>query len=1281
MKDILQRVIKTAAYVAAGVVIFLAVAVGLFRLLLPRLPEYQDEIKVWASSAIGLDVEFSGMDARWGLSGPELKFYNAELLAPEAMTRIVAAGEVSIGVGLIRLIVDRKLVVDQIVVRDTTLEIRQDNSGVWWIQGTPAGALLPARVTPGGLGRVEVIGQDVTVQLLRPRDERPREFRIPRILARRSQERLTVDATINLPEELGDQVTVAATRLLRGGNNLARWDLILEAEDLLLGGWSDLLPTVTGELRGGRGDIDASFAYVDSSIETATAELDLADIIVADAPSAAVRGRLDFRNDDEGWLIAADRLRITTSAGLWPETSLHVETGTDADGRIIMLDARASYLNLNDYRLLMPWLESTVRSRLSGVNPSGVIRNFSATVSDLDTETPTFDVSAEFTDAGIAAEGRRPGVRGFSGTLRADRGGGRLEIRSTDLRVSAPEFLRSTVLLDDASGTVIWRRGDEGITMLSDSIVLRNSILDTVSNVEVSIKPDSAPVVDFISTVAVNDVAAATRYVPLKPTKEKLRNWFDTALQRGRIPNATVRLKGPIDRFPFDDGSGEFRVDASVRDVLMKYRPEWPVTELIAAEVVFDGSRLLSRENRSQSLGLDVVDARIEIADVRDPHLSIDAYATGTLEEMRRFAIQSPIGDALGGQLQRVRVDGDATVALDLDVPIRRWRTFTFSARVQSAGGEIAVAGLKPPLTDLSGAVTIRRDDIASEALGARFLGRPVVIDVRNAPESAPGYRALARIRGTAPAAELVAGFDLPLGDFLTGDFAYSGELRFPRGKQESPPPFQVVLDTDLAGLESRLPAPLAKAADAKLPVSATIEFPRGEDRIETSGTVGNLLAWTLGYLRDQSDWDFDRGVLAFGSGSTAAELIAADTRGLHLRGAIESFRLQDWFDLSRADEKQAGAADRIRSIDVVVGHLRILGQHLVDHRVRVDRSARDWLVQLDGADVIGSAFVPYDLDSGRAVVLDMERLVLPGDETSQGARRVDLDPRKVPPISIKAGEFALGERFFGSVDTEIERTADGLIAETLVTRDATFEIIGSGRWLVDASDPMGSRTSVTGTLTSTNIDETMRRLAYGPGIVGNDMALLFDVSWSGGPRHDFLDTLDGEVQVRLGSGQLDEVDPGAGRMFGLMSVVALPRRLALDFRDVFGKGFGFDTITGTFRIEDGDTYTCDLSLVGPAADIGIVGRASLVDRDYEQVAVVNASFGDALPVVGAVVAGPQVAAAMLIFSQIFKKPLQEVSQVYYAVRGSWDEPEIDSASADSFAASGRMAGCFPEDE
>ncbi|MEQ9561790.1 MAG: AsmA-like C-terminal region-containing protein, partial [Woeseiaceae bacterium] len=302
--------------------------------------------------------------------------------------------------------------------------------------------------------------------------------------------------------------------------------------------------------------------------------------------------------------------------------------------------------------------------------------------------------------------------------------------------------------------------------------------------------------------------------------------------------------------------------------------------------------------------------------------------------------------------------------------------------------------------------------------------------------------------------------------------------------------------------------------------------------------------------------------------------------------------------------------------------------------------------------------------------------LILPGREEPAVREAADIDPRNLPSIELRAEEFALGERNLGSVSAIFEKTPFGLESGNVAARDDTFTITGSAGWTVGEQDPSTRQSYVVAKLKSSDVAATMQRLNYEPGIEGQDMEIDFDLHWPGGPRQDYMSELDGNVGVRLGSGQLDDVEPGPGRVFGLMSIVALPRRLSLDFRDVLDKGFGFDEITGRFRLEDGVAYTCDLSLKGPAADVGIVGRAGLASRDYHQTAVVSANVGNTLPVVGAVVAGPQVAAALLIFSQIFKKPLQEMGQVYYAIEGSWDEPDVESTNAQHFAESSAMADC-----
>ena len=1273
MNAFLHRLFKFVAYTAAGVVILLAIAVGLFRLFLPRLTEYQDDIKGWASTAIGMEVEFSGMDARWGLSGPELQFYETELIRPDNQARVIAADEVSISVALTRLLIDRKLVIDRVVVADTSIELRQLDDGRWQVQGAAADELLNLRSgRPRGLSDIEVIGEDIRVFLLQPGDERPRIFDIPRTTTSIDENRIAVDADVQLSEDLGRQASVSATQLLTVPEEQRRWDVIVESTDVDLAGWSSLLPEVNWRFLSGSGDVDLSVAYARGQVQSASADIALTDVSLTTKEMFDVSGRLELNIASDGMLVAAEEFQLSTLTNDWPETSLRAEFSMDDEGHVAMMDVRASYLNLSDAGLLMPLLTTEQQQQLATYRPSGVVTDLIATVSEIDSESPSFDVAAELDRVGIAVVGNRPGIRGFSGVLRANRLGGRVEIRSTDMRLRIPEYLSVPLNIDLADGTVIWRRSGNKTTVLSDSIRIRNEFLDSSSNVQLEIDSDGAsPVIDLASTWSIANLAVAKQFIPQKIVKPKLYNWFQAALVKGSIPKGTTRFYGPLDKFPFDNDEGRLLLEGSVRNLIFKYQPRWPAAETSEMDVILDNTRLYSVTNRSTSAGNETVNANIEIADLRKPVLTIQSFSTGTLASIRAFSMQSPIDDVFGGQLERVSVSGEATFSLDLTIPLKDPKSFEFESRVNSNNGTLEVAGFPARVTDLIGSVTIARDNVSSEALGARFLGQDVSIDLATSDD--PRFSVVATTRGLATASGIIGELGVPLDGLISGATMYESRLLFPAGKQETRSPLTIQIDSNLEGLGLAFPEPVGKPSETTMQLRSDIRFLPGQDVIESAGFAENGVAWQVSFNRPEDAWDFDRGVVSIGG-----EVIApAETRGLHIRGNTSTVRLEDWLSLSRSGDKQVGTAERIRSIDLVVDDLYAVGQHLVGHSVRVDRSARDWLVQVDGDDVVGSVFVPYDFESGRAMVLEMERMHLPGDDEEATDEAPALDPRLLPPITVTAGDAALGDRYVGAVDIRMERVENGLEATLISTKDDTFEIAGTGRWVADESDPLGSRTSIKATFTSNNVVETMKRLNFAPGIDSKQMNAEIDLSWSGEPRAEFLDVLNGEVQVRFGSGQLEEVEPGVGRVFGLMSIVELPKRLSLDFRDVFSKGFGFDMIAGTFRIVDGESYTCDLSLEGSAADIGIVGRASLANRDYDQTAVVSVNVGNTLPIVGAVVAGPQAAAALLIFSQIFKKPLQEVGQVYYSISGSWDDPQTNSTDSADFASHGELAGCL----
>ena len=151
MFKLLTMFVKQLAMLAAVCIILLAIAVGAFRLLLPQLPTYQGQIKSWAQDALGVRVDFSRLDARWGLQGPELTFFDARVGgSPETPT--LAAERASIGISLLGLMTNRELLVDRVTLLGIDLLLERDPNGQFTLQQQPLVAGAGSRVT--GSGRI-----------------------------------------------------------------------------------------------------------------------------------------------------------------------------------------------------------------------------------------------------------------------------------------------------------------------------------------------------------------------------------------------------------------------------------------------------------------------------------------------------------------------------------------------------------------------------------------------------------------------------------------------------------------------------------------------------------------------------------------------------------------------------------------------------------------------------------------------------------------------------------------------------------------------------------------------------------------------------------------------------------------------------------------------------------------------------------------------------------------------------------------------------------------------
>jgi uncharacterized protein YhdP len=269
-------------------------------------------------------------------------------------------------------------------------------------------------------------------------------------------------------------------------------------------------------------------------------------------------------------------------------------------------------------------------------------------------------------------------------------------------------------------------------------------------------------------------------------------------------------------------------------------------------------------------------------------------------------------------------------------------------------------------------------------------------------------------------------------------------------------------------------------------------------------------------------------------------------------------------------------------------------------------------------------------------------------------ANEAGVAPSSLPPLHLQVTDMRLGKAKLGEARLETWPTDEGMHIDQLRANSKNVQITASGDW---NGDEKRSRTHLAMNFVSEDVARMLDALGFVGIFQGGRTEAKLDATWPGGPSALALANMDGTLRVDVANGRILEVQPGVGRLFGLVSVTELPRRLSLDFGDVVGKGFGFDSITGDFRFANGNASTQNLKIRGSAAEITITGRAGLKARDYDQEVLVVPHVGNSLPVVGALAGGPVGAAAGLAVQGILGHGLNQAARKRYHVTGSWDKP------------------------
>ena len=255
-------------------------------------------------------------------------------------------------------------------------------------------------------------------------------------------------------------------------------------------------------------------------------------------------------------------------------------------------------------------------------------------------------------------------------------------------------------------------------------------------------------------------------------------------------------------------------------------------------------------------------------------------------------------------------------------------------------------------------------------------------------------------------------------------------------------------------------------------------------------------------------------------------------------------------------------------------------------------------------------------------------------------------------------------ETTFGPLKMNIISKEGGFILDNIAIKNDNLLVTGAVELIKKTDQLHNYSTTVDAQLKSQNTKALMEEFGFQGILSSKNLTIDLDLFWPYIPSSDAVFDANGTVKVNIEDGQITAIDPIAGKVLGLLSIAELPKRLALDFSDIFKKGLSFNQLSGEFQFKQGRAYTCNLVMEGTSIDIVLVGVTDMVGETYNQLAIVRPLLSDALPMGGALFGGPGVAAAVYLFTKLLRKPLRDIGVSYYSIGGTWDNPTIEKIPA-----------------
>lgn len=986
----------------------------------------------------------------------------------------------------------------------------------------------------------------------------------------------------------------------------------------------------------------------------AIADVKLADVhtrLRADLPELeldALSGRFGWKTTPNGYEINATKLGFATARlGIaLPPADVALRVMRDPAGQAVAGELHADALELAPLVMLADRLPAAeeLRKTVAAIEPRGVVHEVAVRWKGAWPEPESYNARMRFTDLAFKRWEKLPGLTGISGSLDATEKGGTLIASGERASLDLPAVFREPIRLDTARGHLSWTRARDGLELRFQGVTAANADFAGTLGGSYRRRTAGSDELDITGSLTRADARAVARYLPVKLLKDD-RPWFERAFVAGHSGDVKFRVKGRAADFPYaDDKTGTFLVTAKISGGILNYADDWPPIENIEGQLEFRGRRMNIAAQQASIYGVKLarVQAVIPNLDTHTPVLTVTGEAEGQTADFLTFIAKSPVNEMLDRFTENTRAQGRGRLALKLVLPLAGLTDTRVNGAYTLVNNHLVIDSAIPPMDQVNGRLEFTEATVRVPSATGVFLGGPVTLNATTQRDGVIRVGMTGRIN-----ADNVRklGDNLPIMQHLRGATDWRGSFVVRRKTAD------LVVESSLQGMASDLPAPFGKPAADAMPLRIERRHSGGQQRLGFS--YGEIASGQFVMRSEGGRTVIDRGAVRFGGGAAGEP----DRQGVWVTGAIGLLDFDEW--LKFAGEGEGSTSYLVSGMDLKIAQMDVFGRRFNDLAVTATQSGGAVQISATARELEGTG--TWRPQGKGRLTARLKRLVVPPAETRLTPLRDrppagTVKPPELPALDIVADTFQFGQKQLGRLElSAVHENRDWRIERLRIANpDSTLAAEGVWQgWLTQPRTQLNVRFDVS------DIGKTLVRWGYPEGVRRGTAKIEGTLHWAGSPQEFDYPTLGGNLVLDAARGQFVKLDPGIAKLLGILSLQALPRRITLDFRDIFSEGFAFDAIIGALTISKGVASTDNLRIQGPSAQVAMNGVVDLAHETQNLFVRVSPHLSDGVSIAGALIGGPVAGVAAFLAQKLLKDPLDKIAGFDYAITGTWSDPQV----------------------